>query len=210
MNVSLNEVEATAKRAARGAGYPWGLAEEAAKATRFLCAHDIDGCAALAALLTNIDNTDLAHHAPKIEGNGWRATSGSLCPLFAGAAISDHAELLRRHEIRFHNVISPTLLIPFAAMAAIELETPVSIEWGSALSVTDGNKVSMFGDLSDLADLLTLRLAGELDQPNTSKTRATPLAASWTSLNNFAYRTYAPASEESRAKGAGAGLTDND
>ncbi|NND22495.1 MAG: DUF3726 domain-containing protein, partial [Silicimonas sp.] len=42
MSYSLNEVEATAKKAARGAGYPWGLAEEAAKATRWLCAHDID------------------------------------------------------------------------------------------------------------------------------------------------------------------------
>ena len=33
MNFSLNEMEAIAKRAARGAGYPWGLAEEASKAT---------------------------------------------------------------------------------------------------------------------------------------------------------------------------------
>ena len=40
MSLSLNEVESTAKKAARGAGYPWGLAEEAAKAT--LEANDID------------------------------------------------------------------------------------------------------------------------------------------------------------------------
>ena len=37
MNLSLNEVEATAKKATRGAGYPWGLAEEAGKAVRWLC-----------------------------------------------------------------------------------------------------------------------------------------------------------------------------
>ena len=33
MNLSLNEVDAMAKKAARGAGYSWGLAEEAGKAT---------------------------------------------------------------------------------------------------------------------------------------------------------------------------------
>lgn len=210
MNVSLNEVEATAKRAARGAGYPWGLAEEAAKATRYLCTHDIDGCAALAALLTEIGNIDLAHHAPIIEENDWRAANRFLCPLFAGAAISDHAELLRLHEVRFYKVFSPALMIPFAASAAIDLEAPVSIEWGSKLSVTDGNQVATSGASSDFANLLTLRLGGELSQSNTPKTRATPETASWTSLNEFAFRTYAPASEESRAKGAGAGLTDND
>ena len=51
MSYALNEVEATAKRAARGAGYSWGLAEEASKATRWLCAKGIDGSAVLAGLL---------------------------------------------------------------------------------------------------------------------------------------------------------------
>jgi hypothetical protein len=32
----------------------------------------------------------------------------------------------------------------------------------------------------------------------------------WEALSAFAHRTYVPASEASRLKGAGAGLTDND
>ena len=32
----------------------------------------------------------------------------------------------------------------------------------------------------------------------------------WEALSAFAHRTYVPASESSRLKGAGAGLTDND
>ena len=47
MNYSLNAVESTAKRAARGAGYPWGLAEEAGKATRWLSHQGLEGCGAL-------------------------------------------------------------------------------------------------------------------------------------------------------------------
>lgn len=38
MSFALNEIEATAKRATRGAGYDWGLAEDASKAVRWLCA----------------------------------------------------------------------------------------------------------------------------------------------------------------------------
>ncbi|MEL7259121.1 MAG: DUF3726 domain-containing protein, partial [Pseudomonadota bacterium] len=38
MSWSLNEVESLARKAARGAGYSWGLAEEAGKATRWTCA----------------------------------------------------------------------------------------------------------------------------------------------------------------------------
>ena len=51
MSYSLNEMEATAKRAARGAGYSWGLAEEASKATRWLCTQGLDGAAELAHVL---------------------------------------------------------------------------------------------------------------------------------------------------------------
>ena len=36
MSYSLNEFEALALKAARGAGLPWGLAEEAGKAVRIL------------------------------------------------------------------------------------------------------------------------------------------------------------------------------
>ncbi|MEO0980892.1 MAG: DUF3726 domain-containing protein, partial [Pseudomonadota bacterium] len=40
--------------------------------------------------------------------------------------------------------------------------------------------------------------------------RATPDPDSWTRLGVLAHRTYAPATDESRLRGAGAGLSDND
>lgn len=55
MVLSLNEVQVTAKKAARGAGYPWGIAEEAGQAARWLCSHGLDGCAALAGVLARFD-----------------------------------------------------------------------------------------------------------------------------------------------------------
>ncbi|HBM69159.1 MAG TPA: DUF3726 domain-containing protein, partial [Rhodobacteraceae bacterium] len=37
MSYSLNELQALARKAARGSGVPWGIAEEAAMAARYLC-----------------------------------------------------------------------------------------------------------------------------------------------------------------------------
>ncbi len=52
MSWSLNEIEGLARKAARGSGLSWGLAEEAGKATRWLCAAGLPGADALAGLLT--------------------------------------------------------------------------------------------------------------------------------------------------------------
>jgi hypothetical protein len=48
---SLNEIEALAGKAARGAGYDWGLAEEAGQSVRWLEARDFRGADALMAAI---------------------------------------------------------------------------------------------------------------------------------------------------------------
>ena len=71
MTLSLNEIESTAKKAARGGGYPWGLAEEAASATRWLHSNDLDGCAALASLLDRVDGQEITSWSPNPCNNVW-------------------------------------------------------------------------------------------------------------------------------------------
>ncbi|MFD3191464.1 DUF3726 domain-containing protein [Sedimentitalea sp. HM32M-2] len=213
MSLSLNEVEALAKRAARGAGYPWGLAEEAAKATRWLCAQGIDGCAELAALLTRTDGADLADWTPDAGpgGTGWRARGGQLCPLITGAALSDRADSLGRGDLQIASLVRPLLLLPFAALCAWHLRVPVHISWGAAKAATDGQSLALHGLANDgFAQELTVSAGGAMTQPNRTGSRADPRAEIRATLNRFAGRTFAPASEESRRKGAGAGLSDND
>ena len=94
MSYSLNEVEATAKRATRGAGYAWGVSEDAAKATRWLCAHDLDGVAHLARLLDAPEP-----NAPNSVDGDWTG-EGALCPLRTGCLLSDSAHLLNDGSIR--------------------------------------------------------------------------------------------------------------
>jgi hypothetical protein len=209
MSFALNEVEAMAKRATRGAGYPWGLAEEAAKATRWLCARGLDGCAILAGLLNAGFGPALADHTPGDLTGDWQAT-GALCPLATGATLSDMANRLDQGPVTLHRVRAPGLILPFAAMTARRMTACVTLTCDAATIVTDGTGLTGAASLPDHADRLILSIGGTPPAPTQLASRATPAPAAWQTLGRFAQRTYAPATEESRLLGAGAGLSDND
>lgn len=209
MSYALNEVEATAKRAARGAGYDWGLAEEAAKATRWLCAQGLDGAAVLAGLLEAGYAAELSAHVPNSLDGDWLAEA-PLCPLATGAALSDCAARLQQAPQKLGPVARPVLILPFAAMAARQLGACVTVEGEGFQAVTDGIALGFEGVLPDAPAVLTIRAGEQLPAAEPSHTRAEPEEAAWAVLNRFAHKTYAPATEESRLLGAGAGLSDND
>ena len=210
MNLSLNEIEATAKKAARGAGYPWGLAEEAGKATRWLCSHDVDGCGTLAELLEQVDGKDIAGWLPNTGHGPWAAKDGILCPLATGAAISDYAHEIPASGILLEVVASPMLLVPFAALLAQEIERPVTVAIGVLDVCTDGEGLSAADLPPHSPSAASICIGGAIEQTRKSLQRASPDPDTWEVLLAFAHRTYAPATEESRLRGAGAGLSDND
>ncbi len=209
MSFSLNEVEATAKRATRGAGYDWGHAEEAGKATRWLCAQGQDGTGALVRLL----NLNLAASpeclTPTVVEGIWTGQQ-VLCPLAAGAALSDHALQLNEAGISLKDVAVPTLLLPFAANAARLLKARIIVECDGSEITTDGHSLPPSAELPDHAGLISICLGGSVTEAVTPQSRVTPDPEVWAALNRFAHLTYAPATEESRLRGAGAGLSDND
>lgn len=195
MTLSLNEVEATAKKATRGAGYPWGLAEEAGKATRWLCARDIDGCAVLAELLGLLEGADLSKWSPDTGEDPWVAEGGTLCPLVTGAAISDRAHRLRTDCIRIGKVADPAFLVPFAALAARQIKQTVTIAWPGTVTSTDGDNLVLHGAFPAHAAEAKLSMGGTVTNPNRRQSRARPNAETWKLLSEFAHRTYAPATK---------------
>ncbi|MCG7520810.1 DUF3726 domain-containing protein [Ruegeria sp. Ofav3-42] len=209
MNISLNEVEATAKRATRGAGYSWGLAEEAAKATRWLCARGQNGTGALARLLQMVMADAPKQRAPTDLSGDWHSDE-LLCPLVTGALLSDCAIRVNSSAITMSNVAVPVLLLPFAANAARLLDTRVTIECDGIIAETDGLDLTLNGPIPDQAKHVSVHLGGRLANAVPHHTRAEPSPTDWSTLNRFAQNTYAPATEESRLRGAGAGLSDND
>lgn len=192
------------------------MAEEAGKAARWLTARGLPGPEELAEVLTRNDGKSYDELAPVSVDGVWRAPSGWLCPLVSGAALSDRAaEIAAGTEIEFGLMAQPLLLAPYAAGAAKSTGTAVELSWAGVVMMFTPEGVSIEGDPTALAarsaDSVRCRraespvVASHADAPG----RAVD-AETWSRLNAFAQRTFAPATEASRLAGAGAGLTDND
>jgi len=190
------------KGAARGAGLSWGYAEEVSFATVWLSKNGFDASKDLISLLEN----DMIYAPENIDDNIWANKSGDLDPIRSGAALLD---LNISRSITLENVFLPCFLIPFVA----QLPKPISIEANnfSALSINGMMKVN-YDDLPLRFKVLKLSETSDkasLAQNQISK-RCEIADDVWNQLEEFTYRTYAPATEESRELGAGAGLSDND
>ena len=210
MTYALGEVEGLAKKAARGAGYPWGLAEEAAMATRWLCRAGGDGVGALASLLGQVDGVDMGDLRPVRMADGWRAEGPLLCPLYLGATLSDLGGPLPTRPLSLMGLVAPLLLLPFCAALCREAGQQACLDGGGGTALTDGAGMQFADRLPEgPADVTLTRHEGPF-MAHPLATRANPDPAAWASLERFAHRTYAPATDTSRAKGAGAGLSDND
>lgn len=216
MTYSLNEIEAMAKRAARGAGYHWGHAEEAGKAARWLAEYDLPGPELLAQLLTLNFGRSYACAAPRSAAGPWRAGEGDLCPLLAGSALCDRAtELANGRVFDLEAVAYPLLLVPLAASASGLTGYATALDWdGIAIHVAPqgiaigGNQDAL---MASRTGHLTCRISRVADHAVSLKKFGRAVDAKhWTVLGELARRTFAPATEASRLAGAGAGLTDND
>lgn len=215
MSHSLNEIEAMSKRAARGAGLSWGLAEEAAKGTRWLAGFGYPSTELLADLLEQNDKLPAIDFSPTGLDGTWRAPAGRMSPLISGAAMSDCAVRMRDGQtITIQEVSQPLLIVPFASGAALRLEMPVAVEWGNVRLSTDGKQLCVQGARDEIlvphAGEVRCFAPAKLTTPHSPVMRAEVTEECWARLGAFAGRTFAPATEASRLLGAGAGLTDND
>ncbi len=206
---SLAEIEAMARKAARGAGYPWGLAEEAGRGARWLCAWGQGGVEAVATHLGTLGGSepDLSHQ--REETGGLHLTDAVL----AGALIADHLAEGEASPIASGVILSPLLLgIVGAASEVAGFRVDLSSPEGT-YRLGKGGPVLM----SEKAEPATISV--RVEQASGSETASSGSAkqwavsvdaAQWSVLEGYAHKTYVPATEASRALGAGAGLSDND
>lgn len=216
MTYSLNEIEAMAKRAARGAGYHWGHAEEAGKATRWLAEFDLPGPELLAELLMSNGGRRYDEAAPCSLSGPWRAGEGDLCPLLAGSALSDLAtDLADGRVFELEAVAYPVLLAPYAALVSQATGCTISLLWDHTELLVSSAGFAVDGNREGIAVPRTGHVACRKSTthdltPSPRQNGRAVDATTWTTLGEFAQRTFAPATEASRLAGAGAGLTDND
>jgi hypothetical protein len=212
MSWSLNEIEAEVKKAVRGAGLAWGLAEEGARAARWLAARAIDPMPAVIDVLDRHAGGNRISTAITLTDDGhWKAPA-PLCPITFGATLCDHARRIIAGTMA-GPVARPLLVIPFVARAARLLGRSVSLTMGG-----DALLLSARGEPGswpvDRPDVAAFRCVATDDTAMAMPRMIAPdvsiAADQWARLQAYAGRTTVPANERSRREGAGAGSIDND
>lgn len=208
--LSGNETEMLCLKAARGAGLPWGLAEEAGFAARWLQTRGLDGPSALLAHLDWLARRDFESVQPVSPDALRPRGTGALCPITAGATLSDRAALPERPV---GPVAAPILLLPFLHCLARSGGKTIVARWRDGM-VSLSSEGSVSGDVDLLArlDAATVELT-YTEEPET-ESRGThpdrrPTPACLGRLNDYAMNITVPASGSSRVE-AGAASDDND
>nr|WP_244673272.1 DUF3726 domain-containing protein [Mesorhizobium sp. 131-2-1] len=219
---SLNEIEAQVKKAARGAGLPWGLAEEAGRGGRALAGASPRHLEALADALEALK---AGRHSWRFDASGTSLHALDDKPLSALAvapAVSD----------RSRGMEAGAMLSIDAPVAAACLLAPtladISRRSGRRVLVSlAGRQISIGPDIAKAATALE-QVPGDTRKQTVAEISLSSEPASdsaaaacdhqgihipqglWQRFGALAALTYVPASEISRLAGAGAGLSDND
>ena len=215
---SLGESLSLAQKAARGAGLPWGVADECGRAARWLVAKRLP----LFPLADVLESHGTGGNVcgPDPDSFPLRGTEAGklLCPLLAGALLCDEARLLSRDGGELRGVAFPVLLSPFVSRAAEEVGCAFCLRWPGAEVVLspDGGCVARGGELlADSAERAEVVPAKETpDGEGGEGGDVVPLfpesdGGVWERLEELAGRTYVPSGEQSRARGAGPGEEDD-
>ena len=238
IELSNNEAASLVKLAARGVGYPWGVAEEAAHVSHWLVERQLPVLEIFSVLFEWVDKQEFSHLLLQLTDNRWCCSRDELCPLVCGSAIIDSASrLLTVDKIELINVVCPMLLLPFMSETSVMLEKPVRVSWKSGELVFNGTIIESIRGSAELINSSNSPKSifiNVLDESLSSQSTSTesevdildaPTQELWPTtfhsrvrielnklsrLKQYAHRTYAPATEESRLSGAGAGTSDND
>jgi hypothetical protein len=213
--LTLSEAESSLRKAARACGLEWGLAEEAGKAARWLAAFGLPGPETLYAHLCNLEGRHYTDFVPACSLEPWQAAKGPMCPIVTGAALADRAaQMLEGRVFHLGRTAYPLLLAATLGQAARFHGTAFVTCWEGVRLNCFGHGLQVLGRREKLLVAESAQVCCCRDDSAEAEIEASTMAYEIDAeivqrIDALAFRTYAPATEESRA-GAGAGLTDND
>jgi hypothetical protein len=191
LDLSLNEVEQLAQKAARGAGLPWGIAEDTGRAAAWIASRVGPWAATLLALLESPPPTEQS-------------------PLLLAGLLADSGT-----PVRLARVVSPLWSLP-GLLATTRRPVLIHLD-GASVGCNPGEEAGATITAAALAAIdasaLALSFAAPvaLPHPLTKRLRRSPVPeGDWRRLTALAFLTYVPATERSRLTGAGAGLLDDE
>jgi len=114
---TLSEIDTTSKRAAKGAGFSWGISEEIGKNMRLLELFGLSGIKNLNKYLKDYKKKQFQKIALISEIN--ETKKNPFCPIILGTNFIDQVNLLdKKNSIKIINVAFPILFLPFVSRAS--------------------------------------------------------------------------------------------
>ena len=196
-NYSLTEIEAQSRKAARGAGYEWGEADDLSKGVRWLCANGHNGMQILLDLLHDIDGrTKECRPTPALFNGEYQA---EVCGLSLGCTLSDRgADVLDGITINA-NILCPMIALAILGNSLHDTAMHVVTDHGTAVICISSAEFDGSFDTTQAMRFEKVALPVKLKREKMVHIET----GLWAAVNVFAHRTYVPATEESRLKGAG-------
>ena len=199
---SLSEIDTTSKRASKAAGFSWGISEEIGKGVRSLELFGLPGIINLNLYLKKIKK----HHPKKINKIEKENKNKELCPIYCGVAFLDQCKQLEiLKKIKFYNVNYPLLILPFVNKASEIIGKKILIKFNNSSFLTNFNKSILLKNFKNQSSSSANKISIEFLENNNSFSEK-----DWKELYKLSEETFVEESESLKAKGAGAGLTDND
>jgi len=219
--LSFGELDALVLKAYRGAGFSWGMAQEAGRAASWLAQKDLPAGFYFSSLLQQIDSVDSRTLTPNVKVDDdtlkWMSAENALCPVICGTVLSDYgleSFFAGVKPLVLGAVCCPAILLPFIADCAVAMKANVEIKVDDSPALIDATGAVYPSDVEALAvpcaQVVVSESSNVLRPCTTNSSRADLSIEDEEFLSKLAHRTYVAASDESRLSGAGAGLTDND
>ena len=218
IHLSLNEIDASVKKAARGVGLKWGMAEEAGKSARWLAEHGILDMHAFVSVLTKQDTDTVWALESAVACLDNVDAARVICPLILGSWIADlGSDLNTLIASRAFRVFVPSLLVPFLSRLTSNCGFSLALEWPMCRVFCFDGSVAVEGDkqallISEPVGIAILSAKATARSWSTESKSGVTLTEEhdWIKICEFGHRTYVPSSALSRQLGAGAGTNDND
>ena len=201
---SFSEIDTTAKRASKAAGFSWGIAEEIGKSIRSLELFGLPGITNLNNYLKKIKQK----HPKKIEKieKENKIADKELCPIYSGVAFLDRClELEKLKSVKFYKVSYPLLMLPFISRASEIMSKKILVQYDNTSFLLNFDKSIFSKNIDKQAQSLANVISIEFIENKNSFSEQ-----DWKELYKLSEETFVDESESSKTKAAGAGLTDND
>ena len=201
---TLSEIDTTSKRAAKGAGFSWGIAEEVGKNMRLLELFGLPGIKNLNQFLKDYKEKQFQKVTLISDTNN--TNKYPFCPIILGTNFIDQVNLLdKKTNIQISNVAFPLLFLPFVSRASemIGKRIFLKIEEKEFLLNLNQSIYSNYlkNEILKVCNTINISFIENSNSFNENE---------WKELYKLSEDTFVEETESLKISGAGAGLTDND